>query len=139
MQIKARAVLAALGSPDAELSVRIVNDREIAALNRKYLKRAGPTNVIAFPMREGAFADLNPELLGDVVISADTAAREARACGIPVQERLDQLLVHGIAHLFGFDHDNTPNQGDAMTLREVALLDVVRKTERNPNKGDQQG
>ena len=82
METKARAVLAALGSRNAELSVRIVGDREIAALNKRYLKRTGPTNVIAFPMREGAFGNLNAQLLGDVVISADTAAREARDCGI---------------------------------------------------------
>ncbi|MBW2108468.1 MAG: rRNA maturation RNase YbeY [Deltaproteobacteria bacterium] len=130
MEAKARAVLAALGSRNAELSVCIVSDREIAGLNKRYLKRTGPTNVIAFPMREGAFRDLNAQLLGDVVISADTAASEAEACKMSLEERLDQLLVHGIVHLFGFDHEKTCNQADAMKFIEAVLLDIISKIER---------
>jgi probable rRNA maturation factor len=63
---KAQAILNALDNPEAELSVVIVDDSEIEALNQKYLNRSGPTNVIAFPMREGEFSDLSPFLLGDV-------------------------------------------------------------------------
>ncbi len=122
---KAQAILNALDNPEAELSVVIVDDSEIEALNRKYLNRPGPTNVIAFPMREGEFSNLSPLLLGDVVISTETAGREALDSGIPVETRIDQLLVHGILHLFGFDHES--NQGDAaqMEAKAAELLELV--------------
>ena len=79
------AILNALDYPDAELSILIVDDRLIAQFNRDYLNRKGPTNVIAFSMRQGSFSDIAPNLLGDVVISADTAQREAQSAGISMQ------------------------------------------------------
>ncbi len=91
-------------SPDGELSISIVGDLEIAKLNKKYLNRDGPTNVIAFPMQEGDFSTINSNLLGDVVISIDTAKKEAELAEITTKERFYQLLVHGILHLFGYDH-----------------------------------
>ena len=83
----ARRVLNALGYPDAQLSVLIVSDAQIAELNQTYLNHEGPTNVISFPMQEGQFSDLSPHLLGDVVISVETCQREAEAAGI---KRFDQ-------------------------------------------------
>ena len=101
MREKAQAILNALDCPDGELSILIVDDSQIEKLNREYLSRSGPTNVIAFPMREGDFHDLNPQLLGDVVISIETAAKEGSNMGIPMEKRVIELLVHGILHLFG--------------------------------------
>ena len=95
----ARRVLNALDYPDAQLSVLIVSDEQIAELNQTYLNHEGPTNVISFPMQEGPFADITPDLLGDVVISADTAHREASEAGMETMERFNQLLIHGILHL----------------------------------------
>jgi probable rRNA maturation factor len=77
-----KVILGALDCPDGEISILIVDDTQIEKLNRKYLDRAGPTNVIAFPMREGEFSHLSPQLLGDVVISTDTAAKEAQNSGV---------------------------------------------------------
>jgi probable rRNA maturation factor len=77
----ASVILSALGYPDAELSILIVDDQQIGQLNRQYLNRKGPTNVIAFCMRQGQFSDIAPNLLGDIVISADTAQREAHKNG----------------------------------------------------------
>ena len=122
---KAKTILNALESPDGELSILIVDDPEIAKLNKTYLGRSGPTNVIAFPMQEGAFGEINPNLLGDVVISLDTAAREAREDCIPVELRFDQLLIHGILHLFGFDHEKTSEQTEEMTIKEEQLLKLL--------------
>ena len=64
-------------------------------MNLAFLNRHGPTNVIAFPMREGAYGDLTPNLLGDVVICVDTAYRESRLAGRTLEERVTELLVHG--------------------------------------------
>jgi probable rRNA maturation factor len=128
---KAQAILNALDNPEAELSVVIVDDSEIEALNQKYLNRSGPTNVIAFPMREGEFSDLSPLLLGDVVISTETAGREALNSGISVETRLDQLLVHGILHLFGFDHESNQNDAAKMEAKAVELLELIGDKENH--------
>lgn len=100
-------ILNGLGCITSELSVAIVGDRTIRVLNREYLQKDRPTNVISFSMQEGEFAAMNPDLLGDVVISADTAAREAGEAGITFHERLVFLLLHGILHLVGYDHERS--------------------------------
>ena len=87
------------------ISILIVDDPQIAIFNKKYLRRHGPTNVIAFPMRTDSFSNINPELLGDVVVSIETAEKEGKRIGISGEERFTQLLVHGILHLLGYDHE----------------------------------
>ncbi len=111
-----------MGSPEAELSVVVTDDAGITELNRNYLQREGPTNVIAFPMQEGEFSDVSPFLLGDVVISADTARQEAEDAGIDEWDRIIQLLVHGILHLFGYDHENDPEEEARMNAKASAIL-----------------
>jgi len=121
----AKAILNALECPDAELSVLLVDDPQIAVLNREYLGRTGPTNVIAFPMQEGPFADITPDLLGDVVISVETSDREAEAGGIPPEERFIELLIHGILHLLGYDHENDEAEAARMEEKTRELMAVV--------------
>ena len=125
MKKKASIILEALGAPEGELSILIVSDDEIAGLNKSYLNRSGPTNVIAFPMREGPFSHINANLLGDVVISPETAAREAEACDLPKGLRLDQLLIHGILHLFGFDHEDNSEKARTMKKKEEELFGLL--------------
>ena len=125
LQKRAQAVLNALGSPEGELSILVVDDSEIKTLNKSYLNRSGPTNVIAFPMKEGDFSDINPQLLGDVVISIETAGREALQSGISTEERFTQLLVHGILHLFGFDHEKSDKDARKMEKKSNELLRLV--------------
>jgi probable rRNA maturation factor len=96
-----------LALADRELSVVIVGDRTIRGLNRDYLGKDRPTNVISFAMNEGEHSGINPLLLGDVVISADTAAKEAEDAVIPFFSRFAFLLMHGILHLAGFDHERS--------------------------------
>lgn len=124
----AKVILNALGCPDAELSILIVDDQQIAQFNQDYLNRNGPTNVIAFPMREGRFSEITPNLLGDVVISADTAKREGQSAGLNMQDRLDQLLIHGILHLCGYDHENTRTEARRMEKKTEELLKIVKAT-----------
>ncbi|HEY5513114.1 MAG TPA: rRNA maturation RNase YbeY [Geomonas sp.] len=113
----AQRILDALGCPEAELSVSIVGDRSIRVLNRDYLGRDKATNVISFAMQEGEFGALNPQLLGDVVISADTAAREAEEAGEPFWSRLSFLLLHGILHITGYDHERS-GEAEAARMEE---------------------
>ncbi len=121
----AQAVLSALGCPDAELSILIVDDPHIEKLNREYLNRKGPTNVIAFPMHEGDFSNITPYLLGDVVISIDTAKKEGKIAGITTMERFTQLLVHGILHLIGYDHEKSEKEAKQMETKTNDLLKIL--------------
>ena len=114
-----------MGSPDAELSILITDDTEITSYNKQYLGRNGPTNVIAFPMGEGEHSQITPGLLGDVVISADTAGREAREMNISMEDRFTQLLIHGILHLFGYDHEDSEQQAEEMNQKAETLLRIV--------------
>ena len=125
IQQKTRDILNALACHDAELSILIVDDPQIAILNKKYLHRHGPTNVIAFPMRTDPFSKINPELLGDVVISVETAEKEGKSIGISMEERFTQLLVHGILHLLGYDHENSEQEADRMEKKSDEILKLI--------------
>jgi probable rRNA maturation factor len=114
-----------LGYPDAQLSILIVDDDQIATLNMAYLNHKGPTNVISFPMQEGRFSGITPDLLGDVVISADTAHREALNAGMAMRKRFDQLLIHGILHLVGYDHVNSEAAAAAMEQKSNQLMELI--------------
>lgn len=114
-----------MGCHDVQLSILIIDDTEIASLNRQYLGRTGPTNVIAFPMREGEFPDIAPDLLGDVVISVETTEKEAKESGIKFETRFTELLIHGILHLLGFDHENDEKQALEMEKKSQELLYLI--------------
>lgn len=100
----ARTILKELNHPDKEISILFVDDRQIRDLNNKFLKRNFPTNVISFPMAQGEFSEITPHLLGDVVISVETAMKEAQESGLSLEQEIVFLLVHGILHLTGYDH-----------------------------------
>jgi len=117
-----------LGFPDHELSLLIVDDPQIETINREYLHREGPTNVISFAMQEGEFPQVSPFLLGDVVISADTAEKEARLAGISFRQRLIELLIHGSLHLAGFDHEQDEAKAQTMETKSRILLERIRDT-----------
>ncbi len=121
----AKAILNALGYPDAELSILIVDDQQITLLNQQYLNREGPTNVIAFPMQEGPFAEIAPDLLGDVVISVETAHRQAKNAGLSMLDYFDQLLIHGILHLLGYNHENDRSEAHKMEQKAKELLKAI--------------
>ena len=125
IQQKTIDILNALDCDDAELSILIVDDSQIAILNKKYLRRYGPTNVIAFPMRTDPFSNINPELLGDVVISMETAEKEGKNIGISIEERFTQLLVHGILHLLGYDHEMSEQEADKMEKKSEEILKLI--------------
>lgn len=132
----AARILSDLGCPDkSELSVAIVGDRSMRRINREYLGKDRSTNVISFAFSEGEFADLNPEALGDVVISADTAFAEANEGGIPHFERICFLLMHGILHICGYDHERSGEiEAARMEMKEQELFTIL-KNEQLLNPG----
>lgn len=119
-------ILSVLGCTSSELSVSIVGDRSMRILNREYLGKDRPTNVISFSMQEGEFGSISAGLLGDVVISADTAAREAQEAGITFHERLVFLLLHGILHLTGYDHERSgEEEARRMEAKEQEIFECL--------------
>jgi probable rRNA maturation factor len=118
----AERILSDLGYHASELSILLVDDDEMQHLNREYLGRDRPTNVLAFAMKEGANTHLHPAVLGDVVISTETAHREALQRGVTLDEEMALLLIHGILHLLGYDHDNAPEEAAQMEAKEQEVL-----------------
>lgn len=118
----ATRTLDALGLAAAEVAVILVADRRSRELNRRWRGVDRPTDVLAFSQREGRGGALHPEVLGDVVISVATAARQAREAGHSLAAELDLLLVHGILHLAGYEHEGDPAGARAMRRREKSLL-----------------
>jgi len=124
----AQRILTELGFLEAELSLLFVNDLQIQALNRRYLQRDKPTNVLAFPMRKGEFSTLHPHLLGDLVISVETAKRQSNRFGLDEMGMIILLMVHGVLHLMGYEHEGTIKEAREMALKQKELFQYVIKT-----------
>jgi len=116
-------VLAAVGEARSDLSVELVGDSRMRRLNRDYRKQDRPTDVLAFPMRESD--NPYPTLLGDVVISVPTALRQASEEGRSLDDELATLLVHGVLHLCGYDHERNKKEATLMRRRERAILKMI--------------
>jgi len=101
---RADLMLASLGRSRAELSILLCDDAVIHELNRDYRGVDRPTDVLAFAMSEGEGAELSPDLLGDVVVSLPTAAKQAHASGKTISSEVTMLVAHGLLHLLGYDH-----------------------------------
>ena len=114
-----------MGLPDAELSILLVDDAQIQDLNRRHLGRDKPTNVLAFSMREGEFSTLHPQLLGDLVISVETAQRQSNRFGLNGMEMIILLMVHGVLHLLGYEHEGTRKGAREMTIKQKELFRCV--------------
>ena len=99
---KAKRILEILGIENSELSVLITGDEEIRELNKTYRGKDRPTDVLSFPMGDRIDGKL---ILGDVVISLDTAQRQAKDLGHSLEDEVERLLAHGIIHLLGYDHE----------------------------------
>jgi probable rRNA maturation factor len=106
-----------LGWPDAALSVLLVRDSEIRSLNRKWRGKDRPTDVLSFPISR---LPENGALLGDVVISLETAARRARQGRWSIEQEIDRYLAHGLLHLLGYDHERATD-ARKMAEREAEL------------------
>ncbi|MHA7837240.1 MAG: rRNA maturation RNase YbeY [bacterium] len=105
LRARARAILRSVGQGRSELSVALVDDSEIAALNARWRGKPRATDVLSFSLLEGDFATHRGALLGDVVISVETAARQASERHRSLDEVVTRLLIHGVLHLIGHDHE----------------------------------
>jgi len=103
-----------------------VDDHQIKKLNKKYLHRNRPTDVISFSQIEGEFSHINTHLLGDVVISVETAKRQAKEAHTTLEDETTFLLIHGILHLLGYDHEGSVKKDREMKAREKELLSKIK-------------
>ena len=138
LERSARAILADVGETSAELGILFVGDQRMRGLNRRYRGKDRTTDVLAFAMREaarpqalqqsqGKALSLMPDMLGDVVISIPTARRQAKEARRTLDEELACLLIHGILHLCGYDHERGEKEARRMHRRERMILrSIVR-------------
>jgi probable rRNA maturation factor len=122
----ANKLLRAMNEAGSALSISLVGDREIQELNREHRGKNKPTDVLSFPLYEAGEAALGDgeRLLGDVVISIDTARRQAADYDAPLQNELYRLLIHGILHVLGHDHEE-PAERAAMEAEERRLAAAI--------------
>ncbi len=144
------AILKATRAGEAELSLVLVSDRRMRLLNQRYRKKDRPTDVLAFPMHESwppkrrssapAASSakrsgyplppmqrvLSGVLIGDVVISMPTAKRQAAVLGHSLREEMARLLVHGVLHLLGYDHERSERDALLMARKECAILRKIQ-------------
>jgi len=119
-------LLGTLDLPEAELSVLFVGDRAMRTLNRQYRGKDRTTDVLSFALQEGRFNQVQPNMLGDIVISVPTAGRQAVDAGLTLQQELERLLVHGLLHLVGYDHERGAAHARSMQIKERSLLKRLR-------------
>lgn len=118
--------LATHQSEGYELSILLTNDDHIAELNQEYRSIDSPTDVLAFPMLENDDNSLiDSKILGDVVISLETAERQAKTEKHPLEDEVAFLTVHGILHLLGYDH-HTPEDAREMFNKQTAILQKMQ-------------
>jgi probable rRNA maturation factor len=115
-----------LACPEKELSILFTDDKRIADLNNRYLGRKGPTNVLAFPMNYGSTSGFESPMLGDVVISVGAARRESEEFEEDLEHTIDRLLIHGLLHLLGYDHEKLDWEAERMENEEKRLLSVIK-------------
>jgi probable rRNA maturation factor len=125
----ARRALRFLGEEPCELSIALVDDRAMRDLNRAYRGMDRPTDVLSFAQREGTGV-LAAELLGDVVVSFETACRQAERRKVAVEQELRHLLVHGILHLLGYDHERSRSEARRMFAKARAVEGALEGSDR---------
>lgn len=119
----------------AEVSVSFVDNNEIRRLNRLYRDKDKPTDVLSFPLGENGVYDINNEtgavLLGDVVISIETAIKQAKMYNHPLEREVGFLTVHSMLHLLGYDHETSPLEAERMHEKEEMVLERLGVTRDN--------
>ena len=126
IRTKVTRLMKLVNCADKEISITFVDDPTIQRINKQYLSRDKTTNVISFSLQEGDFGDINRGLLGDIVISVDTAHRDAEKGNFEFTEELIFLIIHGLLHLTGYNHENT-SKTDALKMKkkEKELFSVL--------------
>lgn len=128
LRLCARTALQGLGHSRSEISVSLVGDDEIAVLNESWRGKRGPTDVLSFSLLEGEHREYRGRMLGDIVIGLPTAQRQARRRHRSLDEEVARLLIHGLLHLLGHDHEENA-EARKMRSEERRLWSKTRARE----------
>jgi probable rRNA maturation factor len=119
-------ILKSLDCADKEISLSFVDDENIRLLNKQYLGKDKATNVISFSLQEGEYGNINPQILGDIIVSVETAQRDALYGKLTIAQEIDFLIIHGILHLLGYHHENTTKkEANKMRQTEKDLFNAI--------------
>ena len=124
------AIIPELANPRLFTCLVLASDDEVRALNREWRAQDKPTNVLSFPMMErtellALTPEGPPELLGDIALALETCTREAADKGISLEHHTLHLIVHGLLHLAGYDHETSPEDARVMELLEINALALI--------------
>lgn len=133
----AEEVVRAEGYPDdSEVTLLLVSDEEMASYNKRFLDRDGPTDVLAFPVEDlepGVVPEIEvnapPLLLGDIIVAPSYIHRQASDLGVSFEDEISLMVVHGILHLLGYDHQDDA-EAESMESREREILASAGKVRR---------
>jgi len=133
-----------LDNPRLLASLLFTTDAEVHVLNREWRAKDKPTNVLSFPMLERAdlldlAPDGPPEMLGDLALACETCTREAAEKGVPVEHHATHLIVHGLLHLAGHDHETGDAEAEAMEALETKALAILGIPDPYGDRSIQQG
>lgn len=133
-----------LDNPRLIASVLFTSDTEVHVLNREWRAKDKPTNVLSFPMLErdaliGLAPDGPPEMLGDLALACETCTREADEKGVPVEHHATHLILHGLLHLAGHDHETGDAEAEAMEALETKALAILGIPDPYGDRSTQQG
>lgn len=134
IQKNTERLLNLLSLSSKDLSIVLMDDAEISSFNSKFRNRKGPTNVLSFPAQEEGTElplEIQPNELGDILISVETVEHEAQQTGKTLDKRLTELILHGLLHLVGYDHERSEKEAVAMWEKEQELLHKLHKQRRN--------
>lgn len=128
-----RSLLKAVGEGGSSISISLVNDTQIQELNKQHRGKDKPTDVLSFPLIESTLTGATPDtaepaiderMIGDIVISVETARRQAAGYDAELQDEIDRLLIHGVLHIIGHDHEE-PDERARMESEERRLADAI--------------
>jgi len=134
LKTRAERLLHLLSLDSKDLSIVLMNDAEITSYNSKYRSREEPTNVLSFPTQDDTTTiplEIQANELGDILISFETAEREAQNANKSLEERLIELITHGLLHLLGYDHERSEDEALSMWDKEQKLLHELNRFRRN--------
>jgi rRNA maturation RNase YbeY len=123
LKATALAILRLVREEEAELSIALVGDAEMQKLNADYRQKNYPTDVLSFPVDENL--SIKPRLLGDVIISVDKARRQAKERGKTLDQEMTTLLIHGVLHLLGYDHERSAKEARRMRRLEKKIYGAL--------------
>ena len=125
LESQIRNILVLLECEDQEISILLADDEKVRKLNKQYRGQDLATDVLSFPQNAGDMEGMNRHLLGDVVISTVTAKRQSIEHGLSLEEEIVLLLIHGILHLLGLDHERSDKEARHMKEKTRELFSCI--------------